>query len=290
MTDGRPVPTRTIDGLADLDGRFDALLCDIWGVVHNGGAVHPGVAEALTAVRRSGRPVVLVSNVPRASSTIPRTLLRRGLPDDAYDAIVTSGDATRQELARRSPGPVHRLGRETDTSLWEGLGLEFTGLGPARFLAMAGLLPGQHPDDYGSVLRAAHVRDLELVCANPDLQVPDGAGLAWCAGSVAQRYAALGGRVVMSGKPEAAIYARARSVIDGVAGRSVAAARILAVGDGIGTDVRGANRSGLTCLFIATGLNGDTLLDATGAADPVLVQRALSAAGARADYVMTSLA
>jgi HAD superfamily hydrolase (TIGR01459 family) len=280
---------RTIDRLDELLGDFDAILCDIWGVVHDGLGVHAGVPEALRDARSAGLPVVLLSNVPRPYHSILPGLRALGLPDDAYDAVVTSGDVTRAELARRSPGPAHRLGRDTDSSLWEGLGLELSALGPARFIAIAGLRPGEHPDDYLPALRAARVRDLELVCANPDVQVPDGGQVIWAAGAVAQRYAGLGGRVVAPGKPDRAVYARAASVIERLLGRAVQARRILAIGDGIITDVRGANRSGLTCLFVASGLNGTALLDQQGQPDPELVTHALRAAGTHADFVTSRL-
>jgi HAD superfamily hydrolase (TIGR01459 family) len=232
----------------------------------------------------------MLSNVPRPASAIPDSLRRLGLPDEAWDAVVTSGDVTRTELARRSPGPVHRLGRDTDTALWAGLGLEFTGLSAARFLAMAGLRgPGETPADYETVLRAARARDLELVCANPDVQVPSGGGLLWCAGAVAREYALLGGRVIMAGKPHAPIYQRARDLLDRRARRHVPRSGILALGDGIATDIVGANRMGLDSVFIATGINGDALLS-NGHLDVGRAGAALEAAGARATYVMERLA
>lgn len=280
---------RSGESLAELIGDYDAIVCDIWGVVHDGRTVLPGAPAALRAARAAGLPVVLVSNVPRTSLTVPDALRRVGVPDDAWDAIVTSGDVTRAELARRSPGPVHRIGRETDASLWSGLGLEFSGMGPARFMAIAGLDPDEEPDDYDGVLRRARARDLELVCANPDIQVPAGPGLAWTAGSVAVRYRVLGGRVVAPGKPEGAIYERVRSVVDRLRGRATPAGRILAIGDGIPTDVRGANRAGMDCLFVATGLNRDTLLAGDGRPDLGKVQAALAAAGARAKHVLAEL-
>ena len=281
---------QVIERLAELDGAFDAVLCDIWGVVHGGGQVFAPVPPLLRALREQGIPVALLSNVPRASAVMPQMLLRHGLSEDAYDAVVTSGDVTRSELARRAPGPVHRLGRENDTSLWQGLGLEFSALGPARFVAIAGLRTGEHPDDYLPALRAASVRDLELVCANPDIQVPDGDTLIWTAGSVAQRYALLGGRVIALGKPHQAIYQRARTVLEHAAGRPLDPRRILAIGDGISTDLRGANRSGLLSLLVATGLNKDSLLGASGQVDSGRVDEALTRAGATADYVMAALA
>ena len=159
--------------------------------------------------------VVLLTNMPRPSSTMPAALGRLGFPDDAWDAIVTSGDAIRGELARRAPGPVLRLGRDTDRGLWDGLGLEFVDdLDRARFAAIAGLRTTQEaPGDYAAILRAARERDLELLCANPDVQIMSGGALRWCAGAVADAYAALGGRVVQAGKPHAAIYDRAFEVL-----------------------------------------------------------------------------
>ncbi len=278
-----------IDRLQALVSGFDAILCDIWGVVHDGVAVHPGAADALHGARLAGLPVVLLSNAPRTSATMADSLRAVGVPDDAWDAIVTSGDVTRPELARRSPGPVHRLGRESDTSLWQGLGLEFSGLGNARFLAVAGLRKGEHPDEYLPVLQSARTRDLQLVCANPDVQVPDGDSLAWAAGSIAQRYSALGGRVVAPGKPDRAVYAQARSVIERRLGRTVEPRRVLVIGDGIATDLRGANRSGMPCLFVATGLNGTALLDADGRPDLDRVRAALTAAGTHAEFVTAHL-
>jgi HAD superfamily hydrolase (TIGR01459 family) len=281
---------RTIDRVAEVADGYDALLCDVWGVIHDGRTVFPGVADVLRDVRARGVTVLLLTNVPRPSSTMPGALARLGFPDDAWDAIVTSGDAIRVELARRAPGPVHRIGRAGDEGLWDGLGLRFAGLEDARFLAIAGLRgPADTPEAYLAVLRAARERDLELVCANPDVRVQVGDRLVWSAGAVAARYAALGGRVVQAGKPHGAIYARAFAVLDGVAGRVVPRPRVLAVGDGIGTDLLGAQRQGIDSLFIATGMHGTSLLSGSGS-DAAKVDAALTAAGVHATYVMTRLA
>lgn len=280
---------RRLDSLDDVADRYDAVLCDVWGVLHDGETLFPGVAEVLTELRRNGTAVVLVSNVPRPGWTLPKHLAELGLPADAYDAIVTSGDVIRPELAGRAPGPVHRLGRSGDEGLWDGLGLEFGPIGQARFLAIAGLRPGETPQDYVEVLRKARVRDLVLLCANPDLQVQDGDDLVWCPGAIARDYGLLGGRVIQTGKPHAPIYRRARETVDRVAGRSVPQARLLAVGDGIGTDILGANRAGIDSVFIATGIHRDSLLT-DGQVDLPGAEAALSAAHARATYAMTRLA
>jgi HAD superfamily hydrolase (TIGR01459 family) len=221
---------------------------------------------------------------------MPAALAGLGFPDAAWDAIVTSGDAIRAELSRRAPGPVLRLGRDSDQGLWEGLGLEFVeDLHRARFAAIAGLRDGvESPEAYADVLRAARDRDLELLCANPDVQIMSGGRLRWCAGAVAQAYAALGGPVVQAGKPPAAIYDRAFEVLTAIAGGAVPKGRILAIGDGTTTDLLGANRQGLDALFIASGIHGDSLLDGSGV-DLARVHRALDAAGVRATYVIPRL-
>ena len=281
---------RRIDSVREVAAQYEAVLCDVWGVVHDGRHAYPGVVDVLTSLRAAGVIVALLTNVPRPSPAIPEVLRRLGLPDETWDVIVTSGDVTRVELARRSPGPVHRLGRDTDVDLWDGLGLEFSKIGPARFLAIAGLRGSQEsPADYLPELRAARARDLQLLCANPDLRVPVGSGFGWCAGAVAQEYALLGGRVIMAGKPHAPIYERARGELDRLAHRAIAKERILAIGDGITTDILGANRVGLDSLFVATGLNGDVLFD-EGSLDLAKVEAALAAAGASATYVIERLA
>jgi HAD superfamily hydrolase (TIGR01459 family) len=278
-----------IRSILELTDRYDALLCDVWGVVHDGRAVFPGVLDVLAELRAGGTRIVMVSNVPRTGATVGQELTELGVPVEAWDALVTSGDVTRAELARRSPGPLHRLGRDTDASLWEGLGLTFTSLGEAKFVAMAGLHPGEDPDTYLPALRKARARDLELLVANPDLKVQAGDQLQWCPGSVGQRYAGLGGRVLQTGKPYAPIYERALAEVQRAAHRAIARPRILAVGDGIGTDIVGANRVGMDSLFIATGINGESLL-AGGEVDVARAEAVLEAAHARATYVMTRFA
>lgn len=283
-------PMQRIRSLRDVIDRYDAVLCDVWGVVHDGRAVLPGVPELLSGLRESGTVVVLLTNVPRPSTVLPVQLRRLGLPDGSWDAIVTSGDVIRLELARRSPGPMHRIGRASDAGLWDGLGLEMADLDRASFLAIAGLRDAEEsPEDYAGILRAARARDLELLCANPDIQVQSGDRLLWCAGAVAREYAALGGRVVQAGKPHAPIYARARDAIDRVVHRHVPTERILAVGDGIATDIVGANRVGLDSVFVGTGIHGDSLLT-NGYLDMGRAEKLLRSCGAAATYAMARLA
>jgi HAD superfamily hydrolase (TIGR01459 family) len=278
-----------IGAVGELAGQYDAVLCDVWGVLHDGRTVYPGAGDALRGLRAAGVAVVLLTNMPRPSSTMPAALARLRFPPDAWDAIVTSGDAIRLELARRAPGPVLRVGRSTDLGLWDGLGLRFVeAVDEAQLVAIAGLRDGETPAEYASILRAAVDRGLDLMCANPDVQIRSAGELQWCAGALAEAYEALGGRVVQAGKPHVAIYERAYEALATVTGRDVPRERILAIGDGPATDLLGANRQGIDSLFIASGIHGDTLLR-EGAIDLGRAAAVLDAADVTATYAMGRL-
>lgn len=247
-------------GLGAIAGRYDAVLCDVWGVIHNGRAAFQPACEALARFRREFGPVVLISNAPVPAAQVAEVFPRVGVPADCYDAIVTSGDATRLELARRAPGPCWRLGTdegfERDDFLFEGLPLTFASMEEARFIAAMGLPDPVHghPDDYVDLLRPAAEAGLEMICANPDIQVRVGERLWWCAGAIARVYERLGGPVVYPGKPHPAIYQLGYGALGRLIGRPVDKRRVLAIGDGIATDIRGAMREALDSLFVGTGL------------------------------------
>lgn len=278
-----------LERIDDIADRYDAVFCDVWGVIHNGRHLYAGAADALLRLKQAGKSVVLLTNVPKPRGPIPDQLDRLGLPREAYDVVVTSGDAIRAELAARAGGPMFKIGPPRDTVLWEGLGLREAPLAEAAFIGISGLnRDDETPDAYADVLRAARARDLEMLCANPDIVVRVGDALIWCAGAVARDYAALGGRVVMAGKPYAPIYDLAYLELARLRGEATARERILCIGDGVGTDVAGANGQGLACLFIASGMHGEALMTA-GGLDEAKVAAALAQDGARATYVMSSL-
>lgn len=288
------MPRRTmrfIDRLDDISDGYDALLCDIWGVIHNGRAAYRPACDALAAYRARGGKVVLVSNVPKQRDPIPGQLERLGVRRDSWDAIATSGDAIRAELKARAPGPFYKIGPDIDAILWEGLGLARSELKEAAFFAISGLNDDrvETPADYVNVLKEARARDLELLCANPDIVVQRGDQLVWCAGAIARDYEAIGGRVIMAGKPFAPIYDLAYAEIAALLGARPRKERLLAIGDGIDTDLKGANAQGLDVLFIASGMHGEGL-KTNGALDPVKVGAALMKEGASAQYAMTALA
>jgi HAD superfamily hydrolase (TIGR01459 family) len=276
--------------LSAVVDRYDAVFCDVWGVIHNGRQHFPAAARALQSWRAAGKTVILLTNVPKPRGPIPAQLDRLTFPRDAYDAIVTSGDAIRAELRLRAPGPMHKIGPPYDKSLWEGLGLEFAALEDARFIGISGLNDDHEtPELYADLLRQARERDLELLCANPDIVVRVGNDLIWCAGAIARDYAALGGRVVLAGKPHKPIYELAFRELETLTNKPIERSRILCIGDGVTTDVLGANAAGLDSLFIASGMHGEALWT-NGALDPAKVEAALAADGAHATYVMSELA
>jgi HAD superfamily hydrolase (TIGR01459 family) len=277
----------TLDAALD---RYDALLCDIWGVLHNGRTAYEAACGALTRARAAGKVVVLISNVPKPRDPIPGQLDRIGVPRAAWDRIVTSGDAIRAELALRAPGPMFKIGPAYDRELWAGLGLQFASLADAAFIGISGLNDDarETPADYAALLDEARARDLDLLCANPDIIVQAGESLKWCAGAIARDYEARGGRVIMAGKPYGPIYDLAYREVADFAGRTISRSRMLAIGDGIPTDLKGAAAQGLDCLFIASGMHGENL-KTEGLLDPAKIEAALAAEGARASYVMAAL-
>lgn len=276
------------DSLDQLADRYDAVLCDIWGVLHNGREIFSEAAEALIRYRDRGGIVVLVSNVPKPREPIFGQLERLGCPPGVYDAIVTSGDAIRAELSERAPGPMLKIGPLDDDILWEGLGLARTDdVEEAAFLAISGLDNpfSEQPHDYSELLEEALDYELDLLCANPDLVVRMGERLMWCAGTVARQYEKMGGKVIMAGKPYAPIYRLALGEVEALFGGPPDRRRLLAIGDGIGTDLKGANGADIDALFIASGMHGETLRT-DGVVDSAKVAKALEAEEARAEFVM----
>src|SRR4051794_21176769 len=198
----------TIHGLSELAAHYDVLLCDVWGVIHNGRESFPAACAALARFRAEVGPVILISNAPRPYAPIVAQLDSLGVPRAAWTQLVTSGDATRLLLAERAPGPVWAVGPERDNVLYEGLDLAFAGHDEAAFISVTGPYDDEHdePTDYRERLIACRDRGLELICANPDIVVQRGDKLVYCGGALAELYSALGGKSIMAGKPHAPIY------------------------------------------------------------------------------------
>jgi HAD superfamily hydrolase (TIGR01459 family) len=247
-----------IAGLSELVSRYDVLLCDVWGVIHNGRESFPAACAALARFRAEAGPVILISNAPRPHAPIVHQLESLKVPAAAWTRLITSGDATRALLTERAPGPLWKIGPQRDDVLYEGLDLAFAEPEDAAFICVTGPYDDEadEPGDYRERFEGCVARGLPLICANPDIVVQRGDKLVYCGGALAQLYESLGGQAIMAGKPYRPIYDMALAAAEAELGRPIDAARVLCVGDGLPTDVRGANARGLDILFVANGIHG----------------------------------
>ncbi|QND54129.1 TIGR01459 family HAD-type hydrolase [Phyllobacterium sp. 628] len=249
-----------LDALKD---HYDVLLCDVWGVLHNGVDSFASASKALQRARESGQTVVLITNAPRPFAGVAQQIEMLGVPNSAYDRIVTSGDVTR-ELIRNAPRRLFHLGPERDETLYEGLDVELVEEREADVVVCTGFFDddSEGPEDYADMLTRFRSRDLPFICANPDIVVERGDRLVWCAGALARDYGQLGGRTLIAGKPHRPIYEAAIAAAEAVRGKPVDLTRVLAIGDGMLTDVKGADLFGIDVLYISGGIHaGDYAMD-----------------------------
>ena len=247
---------RTIASLDEISGRYAAILCDVWGVLHNGERAFAQAAKALQEARERGLAVVMITNSPRPHEGVEEQFVTIGVPTAAWDRVVTSGDVT-QELVRQGPRLVFHLGPDRDLNFYDGLNVELVEEFEANSVVCTGLLDDEieTPDDYAEMLRRMRARNLPMVCANPDIVVERGDRIIWCAGALARDYALLGGRTMVAGKPHAPIYAAALKAAGAVLGREVRRDEALAIGDGMLTDVKGAADNGIDVLYVSGGVH-----------------------------------
>lgn len=248
-----PSVTSKLTGLSAITKDYDVILSDIWGVLHNGVAAFPTAVEALQRSRDAGLKVVLISNAPRPAAPVRDQLQRLGVPTDAYDDVITSGDVTRSMLVESYGGAkVSHIGPEKDKPLVAGLPINFTTDEEADVCLCSGLLDDktEGPDDYRDRLQALATRNIPMICANPDKVVELGNTLIYCAGALADLYEEMGGEVVILGKPHAPIYEAARKMVG-----DPPLNRTLGLGDSMRTDMRGASDQGFDCLFLTGGIH-----------------------------------
>lgn len=255
-------PPKIITGLHEIAPGHDALVCDVWGVLHNGHTAHKPACDALKIFKEKYGPVILLTNAPRPVNDVEELFVTKyGVPLDCYDAIVTSGVATRDDLAERAKS--HRLamlhlGPERDRGIFEGLNIEPVNVEQAEIVLCSGLYDDdtETPADYAGLLAKMKARSLAMICANPDWVVQRGGRLIYCAGALANEYEKIGGEVIYYGKPKTAIYDHVRAAMKG-------AKNPLAIGDGMHTDIKGANAAGMDALFIADGVHGEDVAELT---------------------------
>ncbi len=242
--------------LDDLTDGYDAIFCDVWGVLHNGEVAFAPAVEALKRARAKGITVILVTNAPRPFGSVIAQMTLLGVPEDAYDRVVTSGDVTR-DLIIEGPRKVFHIGSERELAIYEGLDVELVEEFEASGVVCTGLYDDETetPENYVELLQRLRSRNLPFICANPDIMVERGPRLIWCAGALARDYGQLGGRTLIAGKPHRPIYEAASKAVEEIRGAPVEKSRILGIGDGVLTDVKGAADYGLDVLYISGGVH-----------------------------------
>ncbi len=259
-----PAAIPLIHSIAPLASGTSAWLVDVWGVIHNGVKPFMDACTACSRYREEGGIVVLVSNSPRPNAGVAAQLDGIGVPRTSWDAIVTSGDVARTLIERYSGRPILHIGPERDLATLAGLDLERVGVGDAEAIVCTGLFDDEHetPDDYAAMLQQCLARGLPMICANPDVMVERGGRIIYCAGAIARAYEALGGKVEYAGKPYPPIYTLTFSLLEQLKLGSADKAKLLAIGDGIGTDIAGAGAAGVRSVFVASGVHVKGGLDA----------------------------
>jgi HAD superfamily hydrolase (TIGR01459 family) len=262
--------TEIIRSLADLTGRYDAVFCDLWGCLHNGKAAFPAAVAALQGFRTTGGKVVLLTNAPRPKSSIVKQLDGLGVPRDAWDIVVTSGDAAQMGMLSGAVGRrVHHIGAPKDEAFFTDFAEDLAAyaatqppiirvpMTEAEGIVCTGLRDDltETPDDYRAALLLGKTLDLPMLCANPDIVVDMGDTRLYCAGALAQAYEEMGGTALYFGKPHPPIYDLARRRL--AEAGAPADPQILCIGDGISTDIQGGIAEGLDALFISGGLEAE---------------------------------
>jgi HAD superfamily hydrolase (TIGR01459 family) len=243
--------------MEDLSIAHIVWFCDIWGVVHNGYTPFKATNDVLASHRENGGVVILVTNSPRTSTGVEKQLDEIGVPENCFDAIVTSGDVTRALITEHGGGKIYHLGPSRDYSIYDGLSVERTDLTHAHSVVCTGLFNEltEKPKDYLPMFANMKAEGLTMICANPDKLVRKGENLLYCAGALAAEYTEIGGKVLMAGKPFAPIYNLAFKTAEAILEKPLQKSDILAIGDGPETDIKGAADYGLPCVLITGGIN-----------------------------------
>jgi HAD superfamily hydrolase (TIGR01459 family) len=243
-----------LSSIVPLADTSEAWIVDFWGVMHNGARAHAAAGDACWRFRARGGIVVLLSNAPRPFSAVIPHMTSLGVDPEAYDTGVTSGDATREMVADWQRRPLLHIGPERDRGLFEGYDVHFSAPETAEVVICSGLHDDskETPADYAALFEKLLARGVPMICANPDIMVERGEELLYCAGALAADYAAKGGKVTYAGKPHAPIYDRTLREIARLKGRPVAKNKILCIGDGVETDLKGAHNAGFRSVFIAS--------------------------------------
>jgi HAD superfamily hydrolase (TIGR01459 family) len=283
MTEQNPDVLAHFSALAD---RYDVVLSDVWGVVHNGVTAHPAACQALIKFRAKGGRVVMITNAPRPHDSVAKQIAGFGVPGDVYDGIVSSGDVTRAVIASRAGQSLFHMGPERDRTIFSGMDVSFAPLESADYVVCSGLFDDEKEtaEDYRGRLETMLDRRMFMLCGNPDVVVERGDRLVYCAGAIADLYAEMGGEVVYAGKPYRPIYDQAFAL----ANRDVPKSRVLAIGDSVRTDLKGAHAFGIDCVFLIAGIHAGEV-GGHDSHDPTALRKIFASAGKQPKAVMRRL-
>lgn len=279
------------DHFAGLADGYDVLLCDVWGVIHDGKRAFDASNDALTRFRGKGGTVVLVSNAPMPGDAVARLLDQLGVVRSAWDEIVTSGDISLRYITAHGYRRVYGIGPlPRDASFFDRLPGRTARIDDADCIACTGLVDDRREtaETYRPVLDVALRHGVPFVCANPDLAVHVGHELLPCAGAIADLYERMGGHVVWAGKPHASAYQTGLDVAARIRGAACDKKRVLGIGDAVRTDLAAARGAGVDGLFIASGLHRDEVMSGAQV-DAAAAQRLLDDAGMSAIGAMRAL-
>ena len=246
-----------LHSIQEIGRNYDAWLVDLWGVLHNGEQAIECAVHACERYRDEGGIVMLLSNAPRPWPSVRQQIEQYGVPSDIDDGIVTSGDVTRAMIAANAGRSFFHLGPDRDIPLFEGLEVNRVKPEQADIVVLTGLYDDSNEtaEDYRNLLLKLLSLELPMICANPDIKVERGEDVIYAAGAIAALYEEMGGQVVYAGKPYRPIYDLAIAKINELAGRDISTKQILAIGDGINTDIKGAIDTGIDPLFIPSGVH-----------------------------------
>lgn len=275
-----------------LLARYDVLISDVWGVVHDGVWALPPACAALTRFREAGGAVVLLSNAPSPSEQVADLLDRKRVPRDCWDRLITSGDVTKALIAASRHRKVFHIGWQSDRAVFAGADIELVGEDEADLVVATELndYRTETPQQYRPLLERFAARGLPFICGNPDLVVHVGEDLLPCAGALATIYEDLGGSVAWAGKPHRPAYDLAlAAALEARGGRAVDPAKVLVIGDAVRTDLAGALMMGFDSLFIAGGIHRDATMRGVEI-DPAGLARVLVGQSAQPVAAMGALA
>ena len=238
--------TKFIKGLKEIQSKYDAFFIDLWGVIHNGIQPYSQAINVLENLNKLGKRFVLISNAPRPSQSIEKYLINLKINKIYLKNIFTSGEAALTSLKKNVYGKkFYHLGPDRDKDLISGFEENETSLEKCDFILCTGLFEKQKNSlKYYDKLLEKYNR-LKMLCTNPDLIVHRGSKLEYCAGAIAKNFEKLGGQVIYFGKPYPEIYNFCIKKNE----------KILAIGDNIQTDIKGANKMNFDSLLITSGIH-----------------------------------